>query len=58
MCVLGERIPQGGGELSRLKSSYFGQRIFAMCEWTSMPETLGEFNISNANKGDTQMAYL
>lgn len=34
-----------GGEVEpkRLKSSYFAQRISAMCEGNSTPEMLGEF---------------
>lgn len=49
-----------GGEVEpkKLKFSYLGQRISAMCEWDPTPETLGEFNISNTNNSDTQMARL
>ena len=66
MCVsvLGIMDPGGGvrgvgGEVEpeRLKFS-FGQRISAMCEWDSTPETLREFNISNTNNSDTQPARL
>lgn len=49
-----------GGEVApkRLKFSYFGQRISAMCEWNSTPEMLGEFNISSTNNSDMQMVRL
>lgn len=48
----------GEVEPRRLKSPYLAQRISAMCEWNSTPEMLGEFNISNTNNSDMQMARL